>query len=200
MAADDTRDEDLWNDDTPDDDPVTRRAEQGPGGRRASSAHEGSGRGRAGRLLGAAVVAALLVACGVLGYLVWQDHREDELRRTAADDASRLVVQLASYDHTDVDANLDAVTAEATPEFAERYREVSDGLRELLSSGEGTSVGTVPHSAVESVDPESAVVLVFLDQEISNVTVPEGRVDTSRMIVTLVRDGNRWLLDSAELA
>ncbi|MBB1032127.1 hypothetical protein G6027_14815 [Dietzia sp. SLG310A2-38A2] len=156
--------------------------------------------GRSRRAAVAGIVVVLLVACSVLGYLVWQDHREDELRRSAAEDASRLVVQLASYDHTDVDANLDAVTAEATSDFAERYREVSEGLRELLSSGEGTSVGSVPHAAVESIDTGSAVVLLFLDQEITNVTVPEGRVDTSRMVVTLVRDGNRWLLDSAELA
>lgn len=158
---------------------------------------------RGGRALPVAVglaLVALLVACGYLGYLVWQDRRADELRRTAVEDASRLVVQLATYDHTDVDANLDAVVAEATPEFADRYREVSEGLRELLASGEGTSTGTALHSAVESVDDERAVVLVFLDQKVTNVTVPEGRVDASRMVVTLVRDGDRWLLDGAELA
>lgn len=99
-----------------------------------------------------------------------------------------------------MDANIEAVVADATPEFADRYREVSEGLRELLTNGQGTSTGTVTHAGVQSVDTGSAVVLVFLDQEITNVTVPEGRVDASRMVVTLVRDGNRWLLDSAELA
>ena len=156
--------------------------------------------GRAGRILAVVVILALLASTAVLGYLLWQGHQEDELRRAATDDASRLVVQLASYDHTDVDANLAVVTAEATTDFAERYREVSEGLRELLASGEGTSTGTVTHAAVESVDDERAVVLVFLDQEISNVTVPEGRVDSSRMVVTLVRDDERWLLDDAQLA
>ena len=153
-----------------------------------------------GRVVTTLVVVALLVACGYLGYLVWQGQREDELRRSATEDASRLVVQLASYDHQDVDANLEAVVAEATPGFADRYREVSQGLRELLTSGQGTSTGTVTHAGVQSVDEERAVVLVFLDQEVTNVTVPEGRVDASRMVVTLVRDGDRWLLDGAELA
>lgn len=146
------------------------------------------------------VVLALLAACGYLGYLVWQDRQHDDLRRSASEDASRLVVQLATYDHTDVGANLEAVTAEATPGFAERYREVSAGLTELLRSGEGTSTGTVSHAAVQNVDDNSAVVLVFLDQEITNVTVPEGRVDASRMVVGLTRDGDRWLLDSADVA
>lgn len=155
---------------------------------------------RRGRGITTVVIVVLLVAVGVLGFLLWQDHRRDELRRTAAEDATRLVVQLATYDHTDVDANLDAVVAEATPGFADRYSEVSEGLRELLSSGEGTSTGTVTHAAVESVDGDTAVVLVFLDQEVANVTVPDGRVDSSRMVVTVVRDGDRWLLDDAQLA
>ena len=155
---------------------------------------------RMGRVVTTLVIVILLVAVGVLGSLLWQDHRQGELRRTAAEDASRLVVQLATYDHADVDANLDAVVAEATPGFADRYREVSEGLRELLASGEGTSNGTVTHAAVESVDGDTAVVLVFLDQEVANVTVPDGRVDTSRMVVTVVRDGDRWLLDDAQLA
>lgn len=171
--------------------PVDVRDATGAGGRRSR---------RGGLVVVTLVVVALLAACGYLGYLGWQDGREDALRRTAAEDATRLVIQLATYDHTDVSANIDAVTAEATPEFAERYREVSAGLTELLSSGEGTSTGTVTHAAVESVDADSAVVLVFLDQEITNVTVPEGRVDASRMVVGLTRDGDRWLLDSADLA
>ena len=159
-----------------------------------------TGRVVTGRTVSGSVIVLLLVAVAVLGYLLWQDHRQDELRRTATEDAARLVVQLATYDHTDVDANLDAVVAEATPGFADRYREVSDGLRDLLSSGEGTSTGTVSHAAVESFDDDTAVVLVFLDQEVSNVTVPDGRIDSSRMVVTVVRDGNRWLLDDAQLA
>ena len=108
-------------------------------------------------------------------------------------------MQLATYDHTDVDGHLDSVVSEATPGFAERYTEVSEGLRELLASGEGTSSGTVVNAATESVDGDTAVVLVFLDQQVTNVTVPDGRVDSSRMLVTVQRDGDRWLLDDAQL-
>lgn len=181
---------------------VTTEATPGHDAANNSSAAEDTdrARGRPVRVATAVIMVALLAACGYLGSLAWADQREDELRRSATEDATRLVVQLATYDHADVDANLDAVVAEATPGFADRYREVSEGLRELLTSGQGTSAGTVVHAGVESVDAERAVVLVFLDQEVTNVTVPEGRVDASRMVVTLVRDGDRWLLDAAELA
>src|SRR5699024_8674659 len=146
------------------------------------------------------ILVALLVACGYLGYLVWQDREDEQLRSTAAAEASRLVEQQATYDLADVDPNLEAVTAEATPEFAESYREDSDGRRELLSNGAGASTRTLVRSAVERVAADSAVVPLCLDQEISNVTVPDGRVDASRMVVGLSRDGDRWLLDSAALA
>lgn len=158
-----------------------------------------TGLGRAGRVIAGLVIVALLVATCVLGYLLWQEQRQDALRQSAADEASRLVVQLATYDHTDVDGHLDSVVSEATPGFAERYTEVSEGLRELLASGEGTSSGTVVNAATESVDGDTAVVLVFLDQQVTNVTVPDGRVDSSRMLVTVQRDGDRWLLDDAQL-
>ena len=172
-----------------------------PDGDPAAASDGGTARPRTGRAtVGVAVVVLLAVAAAVLGFLLLQEHRQDDLRRSAAEEASRLVVQLATYDHADVDANLDAVAAEATPGFAARYREVSDGLRDLLASGEGTSTGTVSHSAVESIDGDTAVVLVFLDQEVTNVTVPDGRVDFSRMVVTVVSDGDRWLLDDAQLA
>ena len=167
----------------------------------------------------AAAAAVILVAIGVLsGFwgptndatasveihdartetLIW--HFNHEITGGVGSSYTRLVEQLATYDHADVDANLDAVVAESTPGFAERYSEVSEGLRELLTSGQGTSAGTVTHAAVESVDGDSAVVLVFLDQLVTNVTVPDGRTDASRMVVTLQRDGDRWLLDNAELA
>lgn len=197
---DDSPEQDAREHDSPEDDAQGGRPPKGDPGEDRPVVGTTLRRRSAARIVGALVVVALVAACAWLGYLVWSDHREDELRRTATEDATRLVVQLASYDHTDVDANIEAVVAEATPEFADRYREVSEGLRELLTSGQGTSAGTVTHAGVQSVDTERAVVLVFLDQEVTNVTVPDGRVDASRMVVTLVRDGDRWLLDAAELA
>lgn len=178
---------------------VSAETEAHAEGEASSEAGEPTGRGLAGRVIAGLVIVALLVATCVLGYLLWQEQRQDALRQSAADEASRLVVQLATYDHTDVDGHLDSVVSEATPGFAERYTEVSEGLRELLASGEGTSSGTVVNAATESVDGDTAVVLVFLDQQVTNVTVPDGRVDSSRMLVTVQRDGDRWLLDDAQL-
>lgn len=152
------------------------------------------------RVLTALVVVALVAGIGVLGWQWWQQRAEAQLRESAASEASRLVAQLATYDYTDVEANLNTVIADATPEFGNRYREVAAGLEEILVNGQGSSTGTVTHAAVESLTADHATVLVFLDQDVTNLAAPEGRVDASRMVVGLVRDGDRWLLDSADLA
>lgn len=152
------------------------------------------------RALVALGVIALVTGIGVLGWQWWQQHTETQLRESAASEASRMVAQLATYDYTDVEANLNAVIADATPEFGNRYREVAAGLEEILVNGQGSSTGTVTHAAVEVLTDDHATVLVFLDQEVTNLAAPEGRIDASRMVVGLVRDGDRWLLDSADLA
>ncbi|WP_156376380.1 hypothetical protein [Rhodococcoides yunnanense] len=48
------------------------------------------------------------------------------------------------------------------------------------------------------MDTGSAVVAVFLDQEVRSLTVPDGRTDSSPMMVGLTRLDDRWLLASAE--
>ena len=59
-----------------------------------AAAAEAPRRAGAGRVVTTLVVVALLVACGYLGYLVWQGRHLDELRRSATEDASRLVLSL----------------------------------------------------------------------------------------------------------
>ncbi len=40
--------------------------------------------------------------------------------------------------------------------------------------------------------------LVFLDQDVTNVVVPEGRTDATRFLITLKRIDDTWMLDGAD--
>ncbi|QPG48420.1 MULTISPECIES: hypothetical protein [unclassified Rhodococcus (in: high G+C Gram-positive bacteria)] len=51
---------------------------------------------------------------------------------------------------------------------------------------------------VETLDADRATVLVFLDQDVKNVAVPDGRVDATRFLITLDRVDDRWLLQGAD--
>jgi Mce-associated membrane protein len=46
-------------------------------------------------------------------------------------------------------------------------------------------------------DTAKAVVMVFVDQTVTNTKAPEPRIERSRMELTLVRDGGVWRLDQA---
>ncbi|SNS53323.1 hypothetical protein [Rhodococcoides kyotonense] len=146
----------------------------------------------------ALLVAVLAASVAVLGYLVVQNREMDDLRTIAVASATQYVEELATYDYTDPSGNLDRVTASSTADFAASYRDVSDKLTGLLSQGQGQATGHVTSAGVVELSSERAVVALFLDQSVRNLTVPGGRTDSSRMLVSLERDGDRWLLASAE--
>ncbi|OAK55559.1 hypothetical protein [Rhodococcoides kyotonense] len=150
------------------------------------------------RIVAAMIATTLVAAVAVLGYLVVQNRTMDELRSTAVASATQYTEQLATYDYTDPTANLDAVTSSSTADFASSYRNVSDKLTGLLSQGQGQATGHVTSAGVVELSSEHAVVALFLDQSVRNLTAPDGRTDSSRMLVRLERDGDRWLLASAE--
>lgn len=146
----------------------------------------------------ALVILALATGVAVLGYLHLGDRKLDDLRATALASATQFTEELATYDFDDSGANLERVTAVSTDEFAQTYRDVSGKLQGLLTSGQGSSTGHVVTAGIVEIDDRNALVAVFLDQEVRNLSVPDGRTDSSRMVIGLERVGDRWLLASAE--
>lgn len=150
------------------------------------------------RIVIALVIVALTSGVVILGYLHLGDRRMEDRRSTALASATQYTEELATYDFDDPASNLDRVIAASTEEFAGTYREVSTKLQGLLESGQGTATGRVTTAGIVEIDEDNAVVAVFLDQEVRNLSVPEGRTDSSRMVIGLEHDGDRWLLASAE--
>jgi Mce-associated membrane protein len=156
------------------------------------------GAGAARNWIGKSLVLVLAVAAGVFGVLWWQAESADRLRTDALDSAREYAITLGTYNFESFDESLAAVTEISTDKFAEKYNAVAGELRSLVENGQGSSVARADHAAVESVDGDRATVLVFLDQDVKNVAVPDGRTDATRFLITLVRDGDRWLLDGAD--
>lgn len=146
----------------------------------------------------ALVIAALTMGVAVLGYLHLDDREQNDLRSAALASATQYTEELATYDFNDPGANLDRVTAASTAEFAGTYRDVSTKLQDLLTTGQGTATGHVVAAGIVELSDDRATVAVFLDQQVRNLAAPDGRTDSSRMIIELERNGDRWLLASAE--
>ncbi|MFF0815672.1 mce associated protein mas1a [Rhodococcus sp. NPDC003318] len=143
------------------------------------------------------IVALLASAVGLL-IAVLNAREKDSLRDQAIETARTYSVEMSSFDFENLDANRDAIVAQSTPEFADKYSEMVDALRQIVTDGKGKATAVAEHIGVESVDEDSAVVLVFVDQQATNVVSPDGNTQKYRMVVSLVRDGDRWVVDNVE--
>ncbi len=169
-----------------------------PESRPAAVAPARRSRSRIAATVLAVLVAVLTVLSAVLGWLLWQQHRTDSLRAAAVDTTRDYAQTIATFDYQNLDANRDKIAGMSTPEFAGKYNEMVDALSKLVTDGQGTATATVTNIGVESLDDSSAVVLASVDQEAKNVIAPEGKSQKYRMVVTLVREDDRWIVDNVE--
>ena len=61
-----------------------------------------------------------------------------------------------------------------------------------MKSNNASAKGNVLDSAVESVNGQDVVVLLFVDQAVANAKVPDPRLDRSRMKMTMEYVDGRW--------
>ncbi|MFC4604732.1 mce associated protein mas1a [Rhodococcus kronopolitis] len=141
---------------------------------------------------------ALVAAAVALVFQATAARHTDALRTEAVTVARDYSVALSSFDFQTLDANRDKVVAMSTPAFAGKYNEMVDALRQIVTEGKGQATATAEHVGIESLDDSAAAVLVFVDQQAKNVLAPEGNSQKYRMVVSLVRDGDRWLVDNVD--
>ena len=153
-------------------------------------------------LLLPALIGGLLAAVLGLGFFGWKFWDQHQLNQ-ARDDAQRAAVTyaqvLTSVDSNNVDENFKQVLDGATGEFKDMYSKSSVELRQLLIENKATAHGVVVESAVQSASKDKAVVLLFVDQSVSNTKLPDPRIDRSRMKMTLEKIDGAWRTAKVEL-
>lgn len=147
----------------------------------------------------AAAVVAVLGASGYLGWTVWQDRRLAAAGEQAEAAAVAYAQVLTSIDSDKVDENFNQVLDGATGEFKDMYSQSSMQLRQLLIDNKASARGVVIESAVQSATEDRVVVLLFVDQSVSNTNVPDPRLDRSRIKMTMDRVEGRWKASKVEL-
>lgn len=148
--------------------------------------------------LSAVLVVAVLGLAGALGYTLYQQSELHRLQNQAIATTGEYLTAMASFDYQQLDANKDTILAASTPEFAQKYDEMLGALREIVVTSKGVATATAEHVAVEKLDGDSATVVGFVDQEVTNVTAPDGNKQRYRMVVSLIRDGDRWVVHNVE--
>ena len=146
-----------------------------------------------------AVFVVLVSVSGFLGWRLWQHQQVADAGQQARDAAVSYAQVLTSIDSDKVDENFDQVLAGATGEFKDMYSESSVQLRQLLIDNKATAHGVVVESAIQSAAEDRVVVLLFVDQSVSNASVPDPRLDRSRIKMTMEKVDGQWRAATVEL-
>ena len=140
----------------------------------------------------AVIFVAALAVSGVLGWLLWQEREVTRAGERAQQAAVAYAQILTSIDSSKVDENFNQVLDGSTGEFKDMYSQSSVQLRQLLIDNKASAHGVVVESAIQSASKDKVVVLLFVDQSVSNTSVPDPRIDRSRIKMTMEFVDGRW--------
>lgn len=145
------------------------------------------------------LLVASLAVSGFLGWKQWQYHQVQVAGQEAQQAAIKYAQVLTSIDSTNVDDNFRQVLDGATGEFKDMYTQSSVQLRQLLIDNKASAHGVVVDSAIASESANKVVVLVFIDQTVANMAVPDPRIDRSRIKMTMEKVDGRWRASKVQL-
>lgn len=145
------------------------------------------------------LLVASLAVSGFLGWRQWQEHQVKAAGEQAQQAAIAYAQVLTSIDSNKVDENFKQVLDGATGEFKDMYTQSSVKLRQLLIDNKATAHGVVVDSAIQSASTGKVVVLLFIDQTVTNTAAPDPRIDRSRIKMTMEKVDGRWRASKVQL-
>ena len=153
--------------------------------------------------LGAILLAAALVAsAGVAAWLYFEQYRPDQETNAAAatvalDAAKNGTVALLSYSPESLDKDFATAKSHLTGDFLSYYTQFTEQI--VTPAAKQKSVKTsaaVVRAAVSELHPDSAVVLVFINQNTTSKENPDGSFAASAVKVGLKKINDTWLISS----
>lgn len=166
--------------------------------------------GRTQRLVILVLVAALAAAL-IAVVMLWRDH-DDLVGRVAqaehgpsavvaaAEAAARdAVTRMTTYDFKTVEEDFSWVDDAGTEEFQQTFTAASADAIDLIKGFHSSARGTVIDSAATVVDETHVKVLLFVDQELKVPGKAKPRLEESRVVMQMVRQDARWLVDDVQL-
>lgn len=165
----------------------------------------GKTRRRSGRaLVTAAVLAFVLLAAsaGLTSWLYVNDYRPDQetdpaAAQVALDAAKTGTVALLSYSPESLDQDFANAKSKLTGDFLSYYTQFTEQI--VTPAAREKSVKTaasVVRAAVSEIAPDTAEVLVFINQTTTSKENPDGAFAASSVKVGLKKIDGNWLIDS----
>jgi Mce-associated membrane protein len=156
-------------------------------------------RSRVGVIL---LAAALVLSAGVATWLFFFQYRPDQkvdpaAAKVAVEAASKGSVALLTYSPESLDKDFAAAKSHLTGDFLSYYTQFTEQI--VTPAAKQKSVKTtasVVRAAVSELHPDSAVVLVFINQNTTSKENPDGAFAASAVKVGMKKIDGAWLISA----
>ena len=152
------------------------------------------------RFVAATLVVLLLISGGVASWSYFKQYRPDQqtdpsVKRAVAASASEGTTALLSYSADSLDQDFASAKSHLAGDFLNYYvqftqQSVGPAARERSMK----TTARVTGAAVSELHPDSAVVLVFVDQTTTTKDSPQPALVISNVWVTMTRIDGKWLI------
>jgi Mce-associated membrane protein len=151
-----------------------------------------------------AKAAAIIVICGFLGvsgYMVWHHHGVIQQRQRSAAFAAGArqgVINMTSLDFKKATEDVQRVLDSSTGEFRDDFQQRAADFTSVVEQSKVVTEGTVNSTAVESMDKDSAVVLVSATSHVTNSAGAKEEPRAWRLRVTVADDAGQMKMSKVE--
>jgi Mce-associated membrane protein len=145
------------------------------------------------------VVTAMGVAAGLFFILYLPDQRVgDAAKHRAIQTASDGAVAVLSYAPDHLDRDFAKAKSYLTGDFLAYYNKFSEQIAAMAQQKHVTQTAQVIRAAVSELHPDSAEVLVFINQTATSKEKPEPQTTANSARVTLTKVKNSWLISKLD--
>ena len=146
------------------------------------------------------LVLLLLLSGGGATWLYFKQYRLDQqtnpdVAKAVVRAASDGTVALLSYSPESLDKDFAAAKSHLAGDFLSYYNQFTEQI--VAPAAKQKSLKTTAHvmgAAVSELHPDSAVVLVFVDQSTTSKDKPDPSMAASNVLVSLTRVNSNWLI------
>lgn len=146
------------------------------------------------------LAALLLASAGVAGWLYFTDYRTDQqidetARQAVLTAAADGAVALLSYSPATLDADFANAKSRMTGDFLDYYTQFTDEI--VAPAAKEKQVQTsaaVTRKGIVDIEPDTAEVLVFINQSTTSRDNPDGSFTASAVKVVLEKQDGAWLI------
>jgi Mce-associated membrane protein len=155
-----------------------------------------------GKILPAVLALLVVASLALLGGLYWFSYRPDRATdagaaKAAISAASEGTVAVLSYSPDTLDRDFSSAKSHLTGDFLTYYNQFTEQI--VAPAAKQKSVKTsavVLRAALQEFHPDSAVVLLFVNQSTQSKDRPEPTLTSSSVVATLTKAEGKWLISS----